>query len=217
MSHSESLYQKLPLFLQDFLVNTKGFFLKHTRYNSNFRKELKNYIENYKTNKIAVDHEQLRGFLFAAKTSRYWNSTFEKYNINLNSEDVVSEIVKLPILSKDEVFNNYNDLITKEKGKKHYLATGGTTGQRLEIPAFLNAINKQWAIWWRYRYLHGITAKTWCGWFGGKQIVQAQQNEPPYWRINYPGRQIMFSPIHLSLKTAKHYYVQIKKRKLTLH
>lgn len=110
ISKTEALYQKFPLFLQNILVNARGFYLKNTRYNSKFRKELDKYNENFKNNRIAVDEKQLQDFLKTVETSYYWKSVFDKYKINLKSENLVAEIEKLPISSKAEVFNRANNL-----------------------------------------------------------------------------------------------------------
>ena len=77
------------------------------------------------------------------------------------------------------------------------------------------SLNKQWAIWWRYRRQLSIQIDTWCGWFGGKEVVPSNTNEKTFFRINYFGKQIMFSPFHLSKKNVIHYYKIIKRKKLT--
>ena len=51
----------------------------------------------------------------------------------------------------------------------------------------LAAIQEQWAIWWRYRRLHGLQFNTWCGYFGGRSVVPLTQKRPPLWRFNRAG------------------------------
>ena len=78
-------------------------------------------------------------------------------------------------------------------------------GRRSAVPVTMNAIREQWAIWWRYRSWHGIQKGTWCGLFAGRSVVSATQTQPPFWRINYPGRQVLFSGYHLSRENLPSY------------
>ncbi|MDH4078457.1 MAG: hypothetical protein OEU68_01425 [Nitrospira sp.] len=72
------------------------------------------------------------------------------------------------------------------------------------------AEKERWAVWWRYRQWHGISRDMWCGYFGGRSVVPLQQFEPPYWRVNYPGRQILFSGYHLSPNTSAEYLAALE-------
>jgi phenylacetate-CoA ligase len=78
----------------------------------------------------------------------------------------------------------------------------------------MGAIREQWAIWWRYRSWHGIGRGTWCGLFAGRSVVSASQNKPPFWRINYPGRQVLFSGYHLSPDYLPSYVHELRRRRL---
>ena len=51
---------------------------------------------------------------------------------------------------------------------------------------------------------------TWCGYFGGRSVVPLSQNSPPFWRINIPGRQILFSGYHISGATIDHYIEKLR-------
>jgi phenylacetate-CoA ligase len=93
--------------------------------------------------------------------------------------------------------------------------TSGTTGSSLVFPVTLGAEKEQWALWWRYRKCHEITRDTWCGYFGGRSIVPLSQKKPPYWRLNKPGRQLMFSAYHLSENTARHYIMALVENQIS--
>src|SRR5690606_21955337 len=79
-----------------------------------------------------------------------------------------------------------------------------TTAQALQV---------QWATWWRYWRWHGIQPGTWCGYFGGRSVVPVRQKFPPYWRINYPGRQILFSAYHMNPGNLGHYMDELRNRR----
>src|SRR5690554_2474124 len=100
-----SIYSKLPVFLQELLVNIQGYVIKKRRFGKNFLRELRRFEAQDPTK---VDQDQLRNFLKYASRSPYWNEAFESYNVNIESPNLIKEIEKLPILTKDEVRSNIN-------------------------------------------------------------------------------------------------------------
>lgn len=207
-----SLYIKLPIILQNFAISLKGFYIEKTRFGKNFKKYL-NYFQNSDVD--TVNKTQLNKFLNHANSSRFWNDRFDKFKVDLNGENLIEEISKLPVLTKEEViFNRDNIKVTNLKQKVLQISTSGTTGASLNFYQTQETENKQWAIWWRHRQRHGLKLNDWMGWFGGKLIVPKDQNKPPYHRVNFFSKQIMFSPIHLNQDTAIYYYEEIRKRNL---
>ncbi|MGQ9847591.1 MAG: hypothetical protein ACUVQP_08860 [Bacteroidales bacterium] len=75
------------------------------------------------------------------------------------------------------------------------------------------ALQEQWATWWRYFHWHGIKLGTWCGYFGGRLVVPISQKNPPFWRYNYPGKQIFFSAYHMNERNLKFYIEELRKKK----
>lgn len=51
--------------------------------------------------------------------------------------------------------------------------------------------------------------------FVGRPVVPASQSEAPFWRVNWPGRQVFFSIYHISERTFRYYVDEIKGRKLS--
>jgi len=206
------LYDKAPVFFQNILVSLRGFQIQKKRFNRNFIKYLEEYEKN---NSSRVNENMLRHFLENAQKSTFWKKRFEAYGVNFQAENIIEEIKKLPILTKDEVKKNIATIANPlYKGKKYKAKTSGTTGGGLIFPYSLEMENKQWAVWWRYRRWHGIDLDMWCGWFGGRSIISIKNQSPPYWRINRPGKQVMFSAYHLNISTVESYYDEIKKRDL---
>ncbi len=119
-------------------------------------------------------------------------------------------------ITKLDVKQDYYDYInTAYLGKTVKVHTSGTTGSGLVFPISVDAEQRQWAVWWRFRESIGIKFGTWCGWFGGRQMILLSVKRPPYWRINRPGKQVMFSTYHLNAETVHYFIDEIKRRKLT--
>jgi phenylacetate-CoA ligase len=145
----------------------------------------------------------------------FYKHTFSECGFNIDADDIYSEIKKLPIINKEivniDIKQFYNPDYKRKVGIGH---TSGTTGGGLIFPYSVEMENKQWAIWWRYRQWHGIDLDMWCGWFGGRSIISIKNQSLPYWRINIPGKQVMFSAYHLNNNTVFDYYNEITMRQL---
>jgi phenylacetate-CoA ligase len=192
----------------------QGLKIKRDRFNTDFQVYLNHYRNS---DPCKTDLKQLNDFITEAQKINFWKARFKQFQLNINlSVDLIKELQKLPILTKQEVKENLESIVnTVLKEKISYNHTSGTTGCGMIFPQTLSMENKQWAIWWRYRNWHGITPDTWMGWFGGRSIANFNQSTPPFWRINNPMKQVMFSAHHLNDVTLKYYFNEIKTRKLS--
>lgn len=160
--------------------------------------------------------QRLRDFLLAASRAPFWRDKFRGYEVDTTAPDPFAELAKLPVLSKEEVKSALGRIVVTESRGKGLVTchTSGTTGSGLVFPATHAAERAQWAAWWRYRGWHGITRDTWCGYFGGRSLVPLDRKRPPYWRINSPGRQLMFSGYHLTEDTVRDYLAALMERQI---
>lgn len=188
------------------------FFIKKRRYNKEFFKYYNFYISK---NKIETDFNQLKIFIKKAEEAPFWKKQFKKYKVDSDSKDLETELAKLPVLNKQTVIENFDDInIEKIDENKRIVYTSGSTGAPLAFYETQSMENKQWAVWWRYRNYHNIKLNTWCAWFGGKTIMNVDRKKPPYWHINFFNKQIMFSAHHLSIDTVEFYHKKIKQSKV---
>lgn len=210
----ENIYLRSPVFFQSFLINLQGLKIRKTRFNSSFLAHLNQYLSS---NPSTIDQKKLYNFLTEAKKTTFWSNRFKIYNVNISeSNEIQKELQKLPVLTKQEVKDNLLHILnSNSKEKFSYNHTSGTTGSGMVFPQTLSMENNQWAVWWRYRIWHKITTDTWMGWFGGRSIAGISQTSPPFWRTNYPMKQVMFSAHHLNPETVSYYFNEIKRRKLT--
>ncbi|SPF38005.1 Coenzyme F390 synthetase-like protein [Syntrophobacter sp. SbD1] len=205
----EQLYLWLPGFLQNLAISLEGRRLHNRRYGCSYIELFKEY--NERTFFAAEEHElyrlkRFRQFLRDAGKAPYWRDKFSRRGFDIEASDIMAELNKLPILTKKEVKDNLEQISNCNPGEKTiWCHTSGTTGSGLVFPVTRSAEREQWATWWRYRNWHGIYQDTWCGYFGGRSIVSLGRTRPPYWRVNRPGHQIMFSAYHLRENTAEAY------------
>jgi len=105
------------------------------------------------------------------------------------------DLHKFPILTKEDARSNIEKLISVTANKKKLLKnrTSGTTGKALLLYSTREAETFRSAVWWRHRMRYNVNYGDWCVNFTGKIAVPACQKKPPFWRWNYPMRQVVIN------------------------
>lgn len=203
----QGLYDKAPVWVQNLMCSMKGYMINRRRYGKQFFEELEK-LES----KSYDPRKELCDFLRQAKELPAYQGLIGE----VTEENVYEVIGKMPIIDKAFVKSHLEELTNNNCNEpKFMMRTSGTTGGGLVFPYTVRMENKHWGVWWRYRRALGIDLDTWCGWFGGKRMIDPNNHKPPFWRINKPGRQVMFSSLHLTLDTVEAYHKEIKNRQLT--
>ncbi|MCA9951992.1 MAG: phenylacetate--CoA ligase family protein [Anaerolineales bacterium] len=203
MTSLETLYLKMPPTVQNTLCSLQGWRIQQSRYGKQFYSfldaaEHRTFWSVEKTKQYR--DKRLHAFIqHAYETVPFYRDHFQKTGILPEEIKTLEDLGKLPILTKEEVQKQYTKFVsTAIPDNKQIIAhTSGTTGGGLRFATTTQASQEQWAIWWRYRRWHGLQTNAWCGYFGGRSVVPLPQNRPPFWRYNYPGRQILFSAYHM--------------------
>lgn len=202
----QKIYDYSPVWVQNLMCSVKGWQIKRRRYGKQFYEELRK-LESGEY----VQRQELFAFLRQASTVPAYKGSME----GLTEENVYEVIARMPIIDKAYVKSHIDDLTDRACTEPQFMMrTSGTTGGGLVFPYTVRMENKHWGVWWRYRRRLGIDLDTWCGWFGGKRMIDQQNKRPPFWRINRPGRQVMYSSLHLTAESVGSFHQDIKDRKL---
>ena len=210
-----ALYRRLPVFAQHAATTWAGWHLHRRRFNREFRclqaacREREFWPVRQMT---AFRDERLRGFVSAAAKVPYYRDLFA--HLGLAPEDVrtLADLRCLPLLDKRMVQQAVRQLAASPApGRRLVRHTSGSTGSGLRFPATWRAEREQYAVWWRYRLAHGIGLATPCLYLGGREVVPARQQRPPFWRHNRAGRQVLLSAYHLNARTAPAYLAQMRR------
>lgn len=207
----ESIYRRLPIPLQNAALTIEGWRLQRRRYDGAFAEVMDAYRQRAMLSPAAMRahrDERVRKFVaLAVRTTPWWRERFA--GLNLSPADItgLDALKALPPLEKETVRAEPHRFRAEgvASGAVIMSHTSGTTGAGLIFPVAREAEREQWGVWWRYRETHGITRDEWCLYFGGRSLVPLAQRSPPYWRVNRPGRQLMFSAYHLGDETAAAY------------
>ncbi len=154
----------------------------------------------------AYRDDRLRQFVAdACRTVPYYEKMFRELRLSTDAVAGLADMHQLPILSAETVMGRPHEFIssTASPGDFHNRRPG--VDAALALPWSSAAQWEREAVQSRFESGHGITDGTWCAYFGGINVVPVSQSRPPYWRINWAGRRVIFSPYHLSEQTVESY------------
>jgi phenylacetate-CoA ligase len=215
----EAIYLRLPITLQHLGCSLVGWRTQRTRYGGEYPRilaevEARTYWSPEDI--MAFRNRRLAAFVsHAAATVPFYAELFRRFGVSPSDVESIEDLAHLPVLTKPDVQRHADDLISTaiRPREMKMVHTSGTTGGALRFPITIRGVQEQWAVWWRYRAWHGIRSGTWCALFAGRSVVPSQQSGPPFWRINLPGRQILFSGYHLSWSNLPAYVAELRRRK----
>ena len=216
----ERLYLRLPTSLQNLGCTLEGFRIQKKRYGTGFRRRLSEAERRsgfFDEQSREFRDDRLRAFVaHCAATVPYYRSLFRELGVQPGDIRGLDDLKILPVLTKQTVQERGSEFVSDLATQYpcDLVHTSGTTGGGLHLLATRDAVDQQWATWWRYRRWHGIQPGTWCAYFGGRSLVPAEQSTPPFWRTNFAGRQLFFSAYHLTPTNLQAYAVKLRSARL---
>lgn len=196
-SFAERVYGSLPVALQNVACSWYGYREGKIRRGPIFDARLQSLSDSDRwsySEYLGYQDEQLRALVqHAFANVPYYRSIMEARR--LRPEDIrgVADLPKLPVLTKEDVRLNFDRLLARNanRGCLIWRHTSGTTGKALSFYSTKASLAFQWAVWWRHRMRLGLRLRDWHANFTGHRVVPGQQQEPPFWRWNYPTRQAL--------------------------
>lgn len=216
----EQIYLRLPVVLQNLGCSLEGFRIQQKRYGAGFRRLLQQAESRSMFPQEAIEEfrdQRIREFVAHCSTTvPYYRGLFQQLRISPADIRGLADLQQLPILTKGDVQEKAPEFVSELANQYSCdsVHTSGTTGGGLQFLVTHEAIEEQWATWWRYRRWHGIDLDTWCAYFGGRSLVPIQQTAPPFWRTNYPGKQLFFSAYHMTPGNLQHYAETLRAAKI---
>ncbi len=215
----EEFYSLLPITLQDLATSMEGLRIRTKRFGGDYQQLAQGYADRScmlpEETKACRDVRLSEFILRVVRDVPEWRERFRLAGISAEDVHTIKELSALPILSREEVQIGSSRFVNPViKGGVLWSHTSGTTGGGLRFPVAWTGHREQWAVWWRYRQWHGIGQHEWCAYLGGRSVVPLTQRQPPFWRVNRPGRQVLFSGYHLGPETAAAYLNEMRRRGL---
>lgn len=155
----------------------------------------------------AMQLERTRATLVhAARNVPFYRSRFRAVGFDPADLKSISDVAKLPYLSKSEVIAAGDTMLAENhRGLRFSTSSSGTTGVPLTAWRDLKCVRRESSFVWRQLRWAGLQPGDRRVWLRGDKIVPAVQREPPYWRHVATARMLMMSSYHLGESTARAY------------
>jgi phenylacetate-CoA ligase len=202
--HLENVYAHLPARLQNATFTLYGLTLRGQRYGRHFHQklaELKSSEWWSPDEIIEYQNQRLVEIIYEAYYYiPFYRSLFDDTRIKPADIRSVSDLELLPLMTKQTVCENRSRLINQRLNRKslHKGLTSGTSGTPLTVYLTREALQFQWAVWWRHRARFGLHLGDKFLMFGARLPVPVAQSKPPFWRYNRAINQVYLSTYHLT-------------------
>lgn len=216
MGKLDSIYERLPLPLQNLAVSLKGWQFEFQRsHPEQIQQHLDVLLETqwWSTERLReLQVKEMQGLLkHAFAHVPYYRETARRLGLQWQDFRQPEDIRQLPILPKSEVRGNEHRFTdeTADLSQCTQTSTSGTTGTPLKAWESQESLSRRFAYVARLRTWAGLeeVIRPQRAQFTGRQIVPDSQAKDvhSYWRFNRPGRSLLFSTTHISEGTAPHY------------
>lgn len=210
----ENIYGLLPIWLQNVLITVYGRKLAHRRYSGVYRNELARLITRDISDLSKQKEIQNKLFLdflnYAVKYSSFYKDFYK--NIDLSQVKSVDDIHILPILDKETLRSNMQDVYTTEDVPYVFSMTGGTTGKSLVVKATIEDNQRRMAYLDWFKSMYGFTmTKDRHARFNGKDIIPLGQTKKIFWRDNKAVNQRIYSSFYISQENIPYYVENLNK------
>lgn len=212
----EYIYNKSPIFLQNLIISVYGISIYRSRYCGNHDLYLSQLMREQYLSKEEMQeniNKRLRNIIaYSYKNVPYYKNLFNKHNLRPEDIKTTDDITKIPILEKETVRTQPEELISKLYNKRKLLCinTSGTTGKTMRI--YVDKDSR------RHGYAFYTRLKKWAQvgngkniTFAGRVFIPPNQSHKIFWRYNAIMSNYLFSSYHISEENIPHYIEKINE------
>lgn len=210
-------YINSPLSVQKTMVLLHGLAFKLLREGRSFKKILSHLEKSqyYSEGELKeLQKEKLKSIIRHSYANvPYYRRLFKRLNLTPSDFNDISDLEKLPFISKQVVRKNPEDFLAVNT-HKHFIReifTSGTTGSPLKVYRDLYSINFENAIIRRQYRWAGFYPEDRKVVLRSSPIVPSNVKRPPFWRYDFFQRSMVASAYHLSRENIVSYVREILK------
>lgn len=218
-----SIYERLPVPLQDVACSLAGLKIRYERHNKVFWDALE-FLEASQwwslEEQKAYQNQKLRELIrHAYDTVPYYNEIFKERKLTPDDIKTAEDLYKLPVLEKETVRGRAADLVSRAWPQNRVVhgKTGGTTGKAIHFQYDKDTQPWQWAVWWRHRKRFGLDVHDPFVVFAGRNVVPLSSMEPPIWRRNLPMNQTYVSIHHMTEQNMRPLVEYLQTRQVSFY
>ncbi len=210
----DKVYRALPSVFQNILISVFNFIAYRKRYGGEYPHFLKLFSKNEKLTKKELQENQNSRFLslfeYAKKESHFYKKKYK----DITEVTSVKDILKLPIISKEDLRKQINEVYTIPKSQGIVSKTGGTTGKSLEVIFTYKDIQERFAMIENFRLQYGYKLGKRTAWFSGKSLLtQRDIKKHIFWKTDYWYKVRYYSTFHIKKDHLKYYINDLIKFK----
>lgn len=218
-----SLYERMPVLLQNAACSAAGLQMRRSRYNRTFWDALELLGESQwwsYEEQLDYQSERLRWVIRHAYDSvPYYREVFDARGLTPDDIESAADLPKLPLLTKQAFRERFDGLQSSTWPRERFVHshTGGTTGKALQLVDDVDTLPWQWAIWWRHHRRFGIDVHAPFIVLAGRNVVPLSRLDPPIWRRNLPMHQTYVSIHHMTRQNMPALIDYLQKRKVAYY
>ena len=212
----QGIYDHSPIFFQNFMATMYGYKAKKNRYGKAYRDHLEYLKEVHQYSREQLEELQFNELMnllrHAVSNSKFYRELYD--GIDIESFSSVDDLKRLPIVTKEMIRQNIDDVITIPKMGASVSNTGGTTGKSLTVYNRKVDSQKRMAVLDFFKMKHGFyNLKMKRATFMGKHIVPPNQKKKVFWRYNAAVKQMVYSSFHITEENIPCYIDSLNKFK----
>ena len=216
MGFLEKVYENSPIFFQNIMVSASGYQRNKSRYGKAYY-EYRNFLRDFDTwsfdKKLEYQNKILIDFIhYATDKSLFYKHLYA--GIDLSAIKTTQDLKCLPIVDKEMLRNNIEDVLTIPKKGALINKTGGTTGKSLTVYNTVVDTMKRNAMLDHFKSRMGFEhRKMKRATFNSQYIVPPKQAKKIFWRYNSACKQMIYSPYRLTEENLIYYVNSLNKFK----
>ncbi|MDI9521038.1 MAG: phenylacetate--CoA ligase family protein [Bacillota bacterium] len=215
MSFLEKVYEHSPIFWQNLMTSVAGYQKNSTRYGQVYH-DYRAFLKDFDTWPLQKQQdyqfsELMKLLNYAVKNSRFYRELYA--GVDLASFKTVEDLKKLPIVDKEMLRKNIEDVIT-DKANTVEEHTGGTTGKSLVVRHRIEDSMRRMATLDHFKSRVGFEhLQMKRATFNGKHIVPPGQKSKVFWRYNRACKQMIYSSFFLTEENIPYYLDSLNRFK----
>lgn len=213
-SLQEKIYAKSPHFIQNAIISLFNILAYRKRNSKTYKIFLKHYRKNNSLSKEQLEEIQSKKYTefitYVKNNAPYYKKSFD----SIESPEYLANIKKLPIIDKETLRQNIENVYTIKKSEGGTSKTGGTTGKSLEVLYTYDDLEERFAVLDNFRSSFGYALGKKTAWFSGKNLLGTTDiKKNRFWKTDVYYKVRYYSTFHIHNKYLGYYVRDLIKYK----
>lgn len=210
----DKIYLVLPNYIQNLLISFFNFFAYRKRYGGKYQAYLKVFLQNRTLSLDALKKIQKDRYGDFIIKSVEESSFYKTLYSSIENWDNLDNIRKLPIINKEVLRKDIEQVYTVDKKKGIVSKTGGTTGKSLEVLFTHDNMQERFAMLDDFRSRFGYKLGKKAAWFSGKNLLTNQDlKKNRFWKTDNLYNVRYYSTFHIRNEFLGYYLEDLIKFK----